>query len=165
MGCRVIGIAGGAAKCAEVVARFGFDACLDYRAPDLAGRLRAAAPQGVDVYFENVGGAVLDAVLPNLRMGARIPLCGLVSHYNALGEIGFRNLSALLDMCVTLTGFRMGFVPAPLRAEAREALLGWWQAGLLRAEETVAEGIEAAPAALCGLFGGSHTGKQVVRLE
>ncbi len=165
LGCRVIGIAGGAAKCAHVVERFGFDACLDYREPDLQGRLCAAAPQGVDVYFENVGGAVLDAVLPNLRMGARIPLCGLVSHYNAVGEIGFRNFSALLDMCVTLTGFRLGFVPRELRAEARQALLDWWREGRLRAEETVAQGLEAAPAALCGLFGGSHTGKQVVRLD
>ena len=81
-GARAVGIAGGPDKCRHAVAELGFDACLDHREPDLAGRLKAACPNGVDVYFENVGGAVFDAVLPHLNVGARIPVCGFIANYN-----------------------------------------------------------------------------------
>ncbi len=165
LGCRVIGIAGGAEKCAAVIARFHFDACLDYRAPGLTERLQAAAPAGVDICFENVGGAVLDAVLPVLNAGARVPLCGLVAHYNATEPYAFHNVMKLLDQRVTLTGFRIGQVAPELRAEARAALLGWWRQGLLQPAETVTEGLESAPAALVGLLDGGNIGKRIVRLE
>ncbi len=164
LGCRVIGIAGGAEKCAEVVQRFGFHACLDHRAPELTARLRAAAPAGVDVNFENVGGAVLDAVLPTLNPGARVALCGMVAHYNATQPLPFGNLMKLLDQCVTLTGFRIGHVAPALREQARTDLLGWWRDGLLLAPETVTEGLETAPSALIGLLEGGNIGKRVVRL-
>ncbi len=164
LGCRVVGIAGGAEKCAAVVDRFGFHACLDYRAPGLTERLRAAAPAGVDVCFENVGGAVLDAVLPVLNPGARVPLCGLVAHYNATQPYAFANVMKLLDQCVTLTGFRIGHVAPALREQARAALLGWWRQGALLAPETVTDGLETAPAALVGILDGGNIGKRVIRL-
>ncbi len=164
LGCRVVGIAGGAEKCAAVVERFGFHACLDYRAPNLTERLRAAAPAGVDVCFENVGGAVLDAVLPVLNPGARVPLCGLVAHYNATQPYAFANVMKLLDQCVTLTGFRIGHVAPALREQARAALLGWWRQGALLAPETVTDGLETAPAALVGILDGGNIGKRVIRL-
>ncbi|MEO7362443.1 MAG: zinc-binding dehydrogenase, partial [Gemmatimonadaceae bacterium] len=83
LGCRVVGVAGGAEKCAHVVNRLGFDACIDYKADNFAGTLKSAVPNGIDIYFENVGGAVFDAVLPLLNTSARIPVCGLISQYNA----------------------------------------------------------------------------------
>ena len=85
MGCRVVGIAGGAEKCAYAVDELGFDACIDHKAPDFADQLAKASPEGIDVYFENVGGKVLDAVIPLLNPGARMPVCGLISQYNATG--------------------------------------------------------------------------------
>ncbi len=164
LGCRVIGIAGGALKCTEVIRRFGFDACLDYKEPRLAERIRALAPDGIDVAFENVGGAVLDAVLPNLNSGARIPLCGLVSHYNTKDCFAFENFMKLLDQSVTLVGFRIGQVSPELRENARQALLSWWQEGKLQPAETVSNGIETAPAALMGLLDGGNIGKRIIRL-
>ncbi len=165
-GCRAIGIAGGAEKCAHVVRDLGFDACLDHRAEGLQAALREAAPdRGVDVYFDNVGGAVLDAVLPNLALGARIALCGMIAHYSATGPIAFRHLQSLLDNCVTLTGFRISYVPPERRAAAMEELLAWFRAGRLRWRETVSVGLETAPAALVGLFDGANTGKRIVRID
>lgn len=163
-GCRAIGIAGGAEKCAHVVRDLGFDACLDYRADGLEEALRQAAPGGVQVYFDNVGGAVLDAVLPNLAMGARIALCGMIAHYNATGPVAFRHLQSLLDKCVALTGFRIGFVPPERRAAAAAELMEWFRAGKLRWRETVSDGLETAPSALVGLFEGANTGKRIVRV-
>ncbi len=164
LGCRVLGIAGGAEKCATVVRDFGFHACLDHRAPNLAARLQAAVPEGVDVYFENVGGAVLDAVLPVLNANARIPLCGLVAQYNATTPYAYANFMKLLDQCVTITGFRIGQVAPALRAQARAELLGWWRQGKLHAAETVTDGLHSAPAALVGILDGGNIGKRVVRL-
>jgi NADPH-dependent curcumin reductase CurA len=164
LGCRVLGIAGGAQKCADVVREFGFDACLDHRDPELEHRIAEAAPDGVDVYFDNVGGAVLDAVLPSLAMRARIALCGLIAHYDTTRPFAFRHIMRLLDQSVTLTGFRIGFVAPELRETARKQLAQWWREGKLQARETVSDGIESAPAALMGLLEGGNMGKRIVRL-
>ena len=107
-GCRAIGIAGGPEKCRHVVADLGFDACVDYKAGPIGPALAKAAPQGVDIYFDNVGGDILDAVLPHLNMDARVPVCGQISQYNAGERQGLRNFGAVLDKCVKLQGFRIG---------------------------------------------------------
>lgn len=164
LGCRVIGIAGGAHKCSEVTRRFGFDACLDYREPNLSERLQATLPLGADVAFENVGGAILDAVLPVLKSDARIALCGLVAHYNRSEPFAFINFMKLLDQTITLKGFRIGQVAPELRAEARQALMRWWEEGKLQAAETVTDGIESAPGALISILEGGNIGKRIIRM-
>lgn len=164
LGCRVIGIAGGAHKCSEVTRRFGFDACLDYREPNLSERLQATLPLGADVAFENVGGAILDAVLPVLKSDARIALCGLVAHYNMTEPFAFINFMKLLDQTITLKGFRIGQVAPELRAEARQALMRWWEEGKLQAAETVTDGIESAPGALISILEGGNIGKRIIRM-
>jgi NADPH-dependent curcumin reductase len=164
-GCRAVGIAGGAEKCQHVVADLGFDACIDYEAgpigPALAG---AAAPRGVDVYFDNVGGDILDAVLPCLNIHARVPICGQISQYNVLPERReLRNVGVILDKCVTLRGFRIGNDLAR-RDQALDELMAWFRAGRLKFRETVAEGFDAAPDALVNMLSRGNIGKQVVRL-
>lgn len=162
-GCRAIGIAGGAAKCRHVVEDLGFDACVDYKAPSFEADLKTAVGDGVDIYFENVGGRVLDAVARHLKIGARIPLCGLISQYNETEAAGFRNIGALLDQSAMIQGFRIGS-----RLDRRDAALAeleqWHRDGRLKFRETVADGIEAAPAALVNMLTGGNVGKQVVRL-
>ena len=162
-GCRAVGIAGGKDKCELVTREFGFDACIDYRAGNLEADLRAAAPKGIDVYFENVGGVVLDTVLRQLNAFARIPLCGLVSQYNETEPYGVKNFGALLVNRVKLEGFivseRMNRWP-----EALGALGGWVAEGKLKYRETVAEGIRSAPGAFLGMLKGANVGKQLVKL-
>jgi len=162
-GCRAVGIAGGAEKCRHVVADLGFDDCVDYKASPIGPALAKAAPQGVDIYFDNVGGDILDAVLPHLNMNARVPVCGQISQYNRSERQGLRNVGVFLDKCVMLQGFRIGSHLAR-RDEALDQLMDWFRAGRLRYRETVAEGIEAAPAALVNMLSGGNVGKQVVRL-
>jgi len=166
-GCRAIGIAGGSQKCRHVVADLGFDDCIDYKAGPIGPALAKAAPRGVDIYFDNVGGDILDAVMPRLNMNARVPVCGQISQYNA-GERpgdrqGLRNAGAILDKCVMLQGFRVGSHLAR-RDEALDELMDWFRAGRLKFRETVAEGFDAAPAALVNMLSGGNIGKQVVRL-
>lgn len=161
-GCRVVGIAGGEQKCAYVVDTLGFDACIDYKAGNLTEALRAAAPDGIDGYFENVGGEVFDAVLRNLNAHSRIALCGMISGYN--GEpVGLKYPSLLLTNRVRLEGFivteHMDVWPQALR-ELIDAIA----TGELRYRETMAQGIENAPAAFLGLLKGENFGKQIVRL-
>ncbi len=162
-GCRAVGIAGGAAKCALVTQELGFDACVDYKAGKLVEDLRAAAPAGIDVYFENVGGEVLDAVLAQLNPFARIPLCGLVSQYNLTQPYGIKNFASLLVNRVHLEGFivseRLGRWPEALRD-----LATWVAEGKLRYRESVAEGIRSAPRAFLGMLRGENVGKQLVKL-
>ncbi|MFV0299157.1 MAG: NADP-dependent oxidoreductase [Hyphomicrobiaceae bacterium] len=161
--CRVVGIAGGPAKCRHVVNDLGFDAAVDYKADDFMRQLTDALPDGVDIYFENVGGDVLDAVARHLNVGARIPLCGLISQYNTTQPKGFRNVGALLDKSAMIQGFRIGS-HLERRDQALAELLGWWREGKLRYHETVADGMEKAPSALVNVLTGGNTGKQVVRL-
>lgn len=162
-GCRAVGIAGGPAKCKSVVHDLGFDACVDYKSPSFDAELSTATPNGIDVYFENVGGRVMDTVLPKLNPFARVPLCGLVSQYNETVPYGVKSLSALLWKRVKLQGFivsdHLDRFP-----EALSALAVGVAEGKLRYRETVAVGIENAPRAFIGMLKGENLGKQVVKL-
>ena len=166
LGCTAIGIAGGKAKCDWVVGTAGFDACIDYKSEPVARRIRELAPKGVNVVFENVGGAILDAALGNLAQRARVVLCGGISSYNAASadEIeGLKNYMAL-----TVTRSRMeGFIVldyAPRFAEGVKALAGWIAEGRIKSAEDVQTGLENAPATLRRLFEGKNFGKQLLRL-
>lgn len=162
-GCRVVGIAGGAAKCAYVVKELGFDAAVDYKAGQLARDLEAATPDGVDVYFENVGGEVLEAVIPRLNPFARIPLCGLISDYNAAVPRGIPDLRPFLFKRVKLQGFICSD-SMEVWPEALTQLGDLVESGALGYRETVVEGLDNAPKAFIGLFKGENFGKLVVKM-
>lgn len=162
-GCRAVGIAGGKDKCDYVVRELGFDACVDYRSPDFESALRAAAPKGVDVSFENVGGAVMDTVLTLLNDFARVPLCGLVSQYNATEPYRLKNVSTLLWRRVNVQGFIVSD-RANRWPQALADLAKWVAEGKIRYTESIAEGIENAPDAFIGMLEGKNLGKQLVKL-
>ncbi len=161
-GCRVVGVAGGARKCAYVVDELGFDACLDYRAEDFWPRLKAATPDRIDVLFENVGGEIFDTLLGRMNAHARIALCGMIAQYNS-APWPIRNLSSLLVNRIRLQGFIITEMLDRWPA-AEAALATHLAAGRLRYCETVVAGLEQAPAALIGLLRGENFGKQLVRL-
>lgn len=161
-GCRVVGVAGGARKCAYVVNELGFDACLDYRAEDFWPRLKAATPDRIDVLFENVGGEIFDTLLGRMNAHARIALCGMIAQYNS-APWPIRNLSSLLVNRIRLQGFIITEMLDRWPA-AEAALATHLAAGRLRYCETVVAGLEQAPAALIGLLRGENFGKQLVRL-
>jgi NADPH-dependent curcumin reductase CurA len=167
-GARAVGIAGGARKCSYVKDDLGFDDCLDHRAPDLAGRLAAACPDGIDVYFENVGGAVFEAVFPLLKPFARVPVCGLISQYNA-GPSAAAAISVPQVMRATLTKrltFR-GFIVSDFAARHSDFLRdmsAWLREGRIKYREDVVEGLEQAPQALIGVLRGENFGKRLVRV-
>ncbi|HEX4986248.1 MAG TPA: NADP-dependent oxidoreductase [Burkholderiales bacterium] len=164
LGCRVVGIAGGSTKCRYAVAELGFDACVDYKSGSFEQDLRDAAPSGVDVYFENVGGRVLDTVLPLLNAFARIPFCGYVSEYDR-GEVhAVRHLRQLLVSRARLQGFIIS-EHMEIWPQALAQLAGWLAAGKLRYRETVTEGLESAPRAFIGMLQGANVGKQLVKLH
>ena len=142
-GCRVVGIAGGPVKCQHVVADLGFDDCIDYKAGPMGPALAEAAPEGIDIYSDNVGGDILHAVLPCLYINARVPISGQISQYNRGESQGLRNTSVLLDKCVMLQGFRIGSRLAR-RDQALDQLLDWYRAGRRKFHETVAHGLEGA---------------------
>jgi NADPH-dependent curcumin reductase len=162
-GCRAVGVAGSAEKCRYVIEELGFDACINYRTDDLKPALREACPQGIDVYFENVGGAVLEAVLKLLNRGARIPLCGLISDYNATEKTPGPNLRPLLVSRAMIQGFIISDHNdrAPAFAHEMTPLV---RAGRIKYREDVAEGLDAAPAAFIGLLAGKNFGKQLVKV-
>jgi NADPH-dependent curcumin reductase CurA len=162
-GCRAVGIAGGAAKCAYVAGELGFDACLDYKAPELEARLREATPNGVDVLFENVGGPIMDLVLRRLNAFARVPLCGFVSQYNETEPYALKSFASLLVNRVKLQGFIVSDHVDRWR-EAAQHLAGWVADGKIRYRETVADGIRGAPRAFIGMLRGENVGKQLVRV-
>lgn len=162
-GCRAVGIAGGKEKCELVVKEFGFDACVDYKGGNLAKDLRAAAPKGIDIYFENVGGVVLETVALQLNPFARIPLCGLISQYNEPRPHGLDNLVMLLINRVKLQGFIVSDY-ASRSAQATGELARWVSEGKIKYRETIAIGIEDAPRAFIGLLKGENIGKQLVKL-
>ncbi|HEX5419990.1 MAG TPA: zinc-binding dehydrogenase, partial [Gammaproteobacteria bacterium] len=169
-GARVVGIAGGADKCRYAVEELGFDVCLDRREPQLAARLAAATPRGIDVYFENVGGAVFDAVLPLLNIGARIPVCGIIAHYNdddapSPGPDKLpRVLSTVLQKRIRMQGFVI-LDHYGNRFEAFRRDMGEWVAtGRVKLREDRVEGLENAPAAFIGLLEGRNFGKVIVRI-
>lgn len=162
LGCRVVGIAGGADKCAYVVNELGFDACIDYKAGNLEGDLAAATPDGIDAVFENVGGSIFDASLARMNPFGRIALCGLIAGYNG-EQISIKNARVFLTMRLTMRGFivseHMDLWPQGLKE------LGTLVAtGKLKFRESVAHGIAAAPDAFIGLLQGKNFGKQLVKL-
>jgi NADPH-dependent curcumin reductase CurA len=164
MGCRAVGIAGGPDKCRLVVDAFGFDACIDYKAPDLAGQLKAAAPDGVDVYFDNVGGEILETVMGQCNRLARIPVCGVLARYNETGAAhGNRNMHLFFDKSLKMEGFVLNAHRA-VWPQARAELEAMVADGRMRYRETVAQGIETAPEAFIGMLQGRNVGKQLVKL-
>jgi NADPH-dependent curcumin reductase CurA len=168
-GCRVIGIAGGEQKCRFVQEELGFDACLDHRQHDLAQRLKAACPGGIDVYFENVGGAVFDAVLPLLNDFARIPVCGIIAHYNATELPAGPDrvpllLRSILVKRLTLRGFIVSDFASQFPAFVAD-MSGWLREGRIKHREDVTDGLENAPRALIGLLRGENFGKKIIRVS
>jgi alcohol dehydrogenase len=169
-GCRVVGIAGGAEKCAHVVENLGFDACLDHKSDNFAAELKEACPKGVDIYFENVGGKVLYAVLPLLNAFARMPVCGVVSWYNLAGlpegpDFGPAIMGTILRMKVKVQGFIIydSFPPSLFKAFIRDMTL-WLESGEVKYKEQIINGLEHAPAALNDLLVGNSFGKMVVKV-
>ena len=169
-GCRAVGIVGGAKKCAHVVENLGFDACIDHRADDFAAQLAAACPDGIDVYFENVGGKVLYAVLPLLNPYARVPVCGVVGWYNLPGlpegpDHGPQIMGTILRMKVKMQGFIIfDSFPKETYGEFRRDMEAWLAEGRVQYREQVVEGLEAAPGALYDLLEGKSFGKVVVKV-
>lgn len=165
-GCRTIGIAGGAEKCRRLIEDYHFHVAIDYKGKsvaELAAEIHMAAPQGVDILFENVGGDVMDAELMNLAKHARIVLCGLISEYNSPEKIGIRNLWQVLAQEATIHGFLI-MSYAPRFAEAGAVMAGWMAEGKLRIDEDVQVGLENAYPAFMRLFSGANTGKLVLRI-
>jgi NADPH-dependent curcumin reductase CurA len=165
-GCRVIGIAGGEEKCRWVVDELGFDSAIDYKSENIAAALRQHAPDRVDVYFDNVGGDVLDAVLTRINRGARIVICGAISQYNATDQVrGPANYLALLVFRASMTGMVV-FDWVSRYPEAMAEIAGWLADGSLFArEQVVGGGVEAFPDTLLALFAGENTGKLVLRCK
>lgn len=163
-GARVVGIAGGADKCRHAVEVLGFDTCLDRHAPDLAERLAAACPQGIDVYFENVGGEVLAAVLPLLNVNARVPVCGFISHYNDAVPAPGPDLATVLAKRVRVQGFIILDHCGERFDAFRRDMSAWLASGRLTLREDIVDGLEQAPAALARLLQGGNFGKTVVRV-
>ena len=161
-GCRAVGIAGGAEKCSYVTQELKFDACIDYKSEDVGKRLKELAPDGVDGYFENVGGEIMEAVLPRMNAFGRIALCGLIAGYDGT-PIPIKNPSWFLISRLLLKGFivteHMDVWPAALKE-----LGGHVAAGRIKYRETVANGIENAPQAFLGMLKGANFGKQLVKL-
>ena len=163
-GCRVVGIAGGADKCRYVVDELGFDACIDYKNEDVKKGLKQHCPQGVNVYFDNVGGEILDIVLTQLAMHARIVICGAISQYNNTTPVkGPSNYMSLLVNRATMAGMVV-FDWADRYGEAAREMGGWLQSGKLKTREDVVEGLETFPETLLKLFKGENTGKLVLKV-
>ncbi len=163
-GCRTVGIAGSPDKCRYVVDELGFDACINYKTDDLVPALKAACPSGIDVYFENVGGAVFQAILRVINKGARIPLCGMISEYNATGYPAGPNLRPLLVQRAMIKGFIVSDhndrAPAFFQEVAPLVM-----AGRIKFREDIVDGIENAPAAFIGLLAGKNFGKLMVKVS
>jgi NADPH-dependent curcumin reductase CurA len=163
-GCRVIGIAGGPEKCEWLTRELGFDAAIDYKKDDVKKALRTHAPKGVDVYFDNVGGEILEIVLGQIARGARIVICGAISQYNATAPMkGPANYMMLLVARASMTGFVV-FDYADRYAECVKELATWRAQGKLKSREDVARGIETFPETLLKLFSGENIGKLVLQV-
>jgi NADPH-dependent curcumin reductase len=163
-GCRAVGIAGGPAKCDFVVDELGFDACIDYKSGSVREGLKQHCPAGVDVYFDNVGGEILDTVLTRIRRSARIVICGAISQYNSTdGVKGPANYLSLLVNRARMEGFVV-FDYADRYPEAIRDIAGWMAEGRFKSREDVVEGIDTFPEALLKLFTGENFGKLVLRV-
>ena len=162
-GCRAVGIAGGREKCDYVTRELGFDACLDYKAGNLARDLKEACPKGVDVYFENVGGEMLDTLLRNMNVFSRIIVCGLIAEYSVTQPYGLKMIRSVLVNRIKMQGMIV-FDWKDRYGEALKALAGYHAQGKLKYRESVIEGLENAPRGLIGLLKGKNFGKQLVKL-
>jgi NADPH-dependent curcumin reductase len=168
-GCHVVGIAGGAEKCQFVVEELGFDACIDHHSGDLPQQLATACPKGIDIYFENVGGAVFDAVLPLLNVSARIPLCGLIASYNDTAlpsgpdRLGLLT-STLLTKRIKMQGFIIFDDYGHRYNEFFCQMSAWLKEGKIKFREDIVDGLENAPQAFIGLLGGKNFGKLIIRV-
>ena len=160
-GCRAVGIAGGEEKCRRLTEEFSFDAAVDYRAENISRRLRELCPDGIDIFFDNVGGDVLEAALRNLARGARVVLCGAVSQYNEGAMRGPRNYMALLIRRARMEGFVV-FDFASRYAEAAQEIAGWITEGRLTTREHIVPGIETFPETLLMLYRGENEGKLIL---
>jgi NADPH-dependent curcumin reductase CurA len=168
-GCRVVGIAGGAQKCKSAVDELGFDACIDHHSPDLPALLASTCSKGIDVYFENVGGKVFDAVLPLLNSAARVPVCGLIANYNATTLPDGPDRSPLLMRTLLTKRIRMqGFIifddNGHRYPEFAKDMGQWLQQGKVTFREDIVDGLENAPQAFIGLLEGKNFGKLIVRV-
>lgn len=168
-GCRVVGVAGGPEKCRYVTQELGFDACVDHRAADFEARLAAACPKGIDIYFENVGGRVLEAVVPLLNFFSRMPVCGLISQYNATKLPGGPNrLPQLMRAVLTNRVLIRGFIVRDYADQQGDFLRdvgAWLREGRIKYREHRVKGLENAPATLIGLLKGENFGKVVVEVS
>jgi len=168
VGARAVGIAGGAQKCAYLIDELGFDAAIDHRAPDFAAQLAQACPSGIDVYFENVGGPIWDAVLPLLNTYARVPVCGLIAQYNqspdAAGARFATTMREVLSRSLTLRGF-INYEFAVQRPEFLRDVGGWIADGRVKYREDIVDGLENAPDAFIGMLDGKNFGKVLVRVD
>ncbi|PYE83755.1 NADP-dependent oxidoreductase [Pseudoroseicyclus aestuarii] len=168
-GARAVGIAGGPEKCRHAVEVLGFDACVDYKAGDFEAQLEKATPDGIDVYFENVGGKVLDAVAPRLNTAARVPVCGLISQYNATAlpdgpdRMGWL-MGLILRQRLTMRGFIVFDDFGHLYGDFAREMTGWVEEGRIAYREEVIEGLEQAPEAFVGLLKGEAFGKRVIQV-
>jgi NADPH-dependent curcumin reductase CurA len=163
-GCRVVGIAGGAAKCAWVVKELGFDACIDYKAGNVRDELKAACPKGVDVYFDNVGGEILDIVLGRLARKARIVICGAISQYNNTAPVqGPKNYLSLLVNRARMEGIVVFDYTERFPLAVAE-LAGYLKDGRMKSQEDVVEGLDTFPETLLKLFNGENFGKLVLQV-
>lgn len=168
-GCRVVGVAGGEEKCRYAVEKMGFDACIDHRADDFAEQLKNACPQGIDIYYENVGGEVFDAVLPLLNSAARVPVCGLISGYNATDlPDGPDRLSLLMGTILKkrlrVQGFIINQDYGHRIDEFRNEMVPWVKEGKIHYREHITDGLENTPEAFIGLLEGKNFGKLVIKV-
>jgi hypothetical protein len=163
-GCRTIGIAGGSAKCKWLTEELGFDAAVDYKAGDTMRALQAASPDGIDVYFDNVGGDVLEACLFNMKLHGRIACCGAVSQYDSAAPHGPRGVPGLIvTRRLTMRGFLVSDFYQK-REQALADLKGWVDSGKLKVHDDVMQGLDQLPAALIGLLAGDNRGKRMVKV-
>lgn len=163
-GCHVVGIAGGREKCEYVVKELGFDSCIDYKSENVLEALRTHCPKGVNVYFDNVGGDILDAVLANLARGARVVICGAISQYNSTSGVrGPANYLSLLVSSSRMEGFVV-FNYLSRYGEAAREMAGWMLAGKLKSREDIVEGFQTFPDTLLKLFRGENTGKLMIKV-
>ena len=166
-GARAVGIAGGTDKCAFVRQVLGFDAVVDHRADNFAEQLKVACPDGIDIYFENVGGPVWDAVFPLLNDFARVPVCGLIAQYNVIADSGIDRLPTLMQQVLHRSLTIRGFIQREFvdqRPEFYRDMADWIASGRVRYREDIVDGIENAPQAFLGLLEGRNFGKLVVRV-
>jgi NADPH-dependent curcumin reductase CurA len=169
LGCRVVGVAGGPEKCAYAVDELGFDACIDHKADDFAEQLTKATPDGIDVYFENVGGKVLDAVIPLLNPNARVPVCGLISQYNATAlPDGPDRMNWLMGQILRKKIKMQGFIIFDdfdhLYPEFAKEMSAWIESGKIQYREEIIDGLENALEAFIGLLNGENFGKRVIHV-